>query len=149
VALASQFRIIGALDVQAAQVDAFTPDDVTILQTLADQIAVAVDNARAYELAQQAVAETRRRAEEMAVLFNFSQALSAASMDLTEISDIVARHFGEVTGMPYVSIALLEADAEFSEDQATSATQSSRLRLYSETTPSELRSPDELHPPLS
>ena len=52
-------RILGALDVQSSQAGAFSPDDVAALQTLADQIAVAIDNARAYELSQQAVAEMR------------------------------------------------------------------------------------------
>ncbi len=53
-------RIIGVLDVQSTEVNAFTPDDVQVLQILADQLAVAVENARAYELAQQAVEELRR-----------------------------------------------------------------------------------------
>ena len=52
-------RVIGALDVQSNQVNAFTPDDVAVLQVLADQIAVAVDNARAYMISQQAVDEMR------------------------------------------------------------------------------------------
>lgn len=41
--------LLGALDVQSKQVQVFTPDVVTALQTLADQIAVAVQNARLYE----------------------------------------------------------------------------------------------------
>jgi len=52
-------RVIGALDVQSNVINAFTPDDVAVLQVLADQIAVAVDNAKAYELSQQAVEEMR------------------------------------------------------------------------------------------
>ncbi len=52
-------RVIGALDLQATEVDAFTHDDVAILQILADQIAVAIDNARSYELSQEAVREMR------------------------------------------------------------------------------------------
>ena len=50
-------RIIGAVDLQSSKVNAFTPDDVGVLQILADQIAVAIDNARSYEIAQKAVAE--------------------------------------------------------------------------------------------
>jgi signal transduction histidine kinase/CheY-like chemotaxis protein len=50
-------EIIGALDVQSTQVNAFTQDDVTILQTLGDQIAIAVQNTQAYELSQQALQE--------------------------------------------------------------------------------------------
>jgi signal transduction histidine kinase/DNA-binding response OmpR family regulator len=53
-------RIIGALDVQSVEVDAFSSDDVAVLQVLADQVAVAVDNARSYALSQQAVEEMRK-----------------------------------------------------------------------------------------
>lgn len=52
-------RVIGALDIQATEVDVFTPENVAVLQILGDQIAVAIDNARSYELAQQAVKEMR------------------------------------------------------------------------------------------
>jgi signal transduction histidine kinase/DNA-binding response OmpR family regulator len=53
-------RIIGALDVQSVEIDAFSNDDVAVLQVLADQVAVAVDNARSYALSQQAVEEMRK-----------------------------------------------------------------------------------------
>ena len=53
-------RVIGALDVQSNQANAFTPDDISVLQVLVDQIAVAVDNAQAYELSQKAVDEMRQ-----------------------------------------------------------------------------------------
>jgi signal transduction histidine kinase/CheY-like chemotaxis protein len=52
-------RVIGALDVQSTQVNAFKPDDISVLLTLADQIAVAVENARAYELSQQAIKDMK------------------------------------------------------------------------------------------
>jgi PAS domain S-box-containing protein len=52
-------RIIGALDIQSQTVDSFTPDDISVLQILADQIAIAIDNARSYELSQQAIKEMR------------------------------------------------------------------------------------------
>lgn len=52
-------QVIGALDVQSHLSNAFSDDDVAVLQTLADQIAVAVENARAYELTQKAVEEIR------------------------------------------------------------------------------------------
>ena len=48
-------RIIGALDIQSSQLNAYSPDDVSILQILADQIAVAIENARSYELSQKAL----------------------------------------------------------------------------------------------
>jgi GAF domain-containing protein len=53
-------EIIGALDVQSKQPDVFTEDLITVLQTMADQIAVAIQNARLYE-------ESLRRVSEIEV----------------------------------------------------------------------------------
>ncbi|RPH63244.1 MAG: PAS domain S-box protein, partial [Chloroflexi bacterium] len=52
-------RIIGALDIQAKNINAFHQDDIAVLETLSDQISVAFDNARSYELAQLAADELR------------------------------------------------------------------------------------------
>ncbi|MDO9300567.1 MAG: GAF domain-containing protein [Anaerolineales bacterium] len=52
-------RIIGAIDIQSKTAGSFTEDDVAVLQTLADQVAVAIDNARSFELSQEAVMEMR------------------------------------------------------------------------------------------
>jgi len=51
--------IIGALDVQSVAPNAFTSSDVSILSLLADQIAIAIDNARLLEETQNALAETQ------------------------------------------------------------------------------------------
>jgi len=45
-------RIIGALDVQSKQSDSFDDDQVNTLQTLADQITIAIENTRLYENSQ-------------------------------------------------------------------------------------------------
>jgi signal transduction histidine kinase/CheY-like chemotaxis protein len=52
-------RIIGALDIQSKQVGAFTAAELSVLQILADQIAVGIENARAYELSQRAFEEMK------------------------------------------------------------------------------------------
>lgn len=52
-------RVIGALDVQSTQVNAFSEDDIRVLQTIADQIAIAIDNARSYQVVQDAMREMR------------------------------------------------------------------------------------------
>jgi signal transduction histidine kinase/HAMP domain-containing protein/ActR/RegA family two-component response regulator len=49
--------IIGALDVQSRQASAFDDEDVALLGTLADQVAIAIHNARLYEQAQRALEE--------------------------------------------------------------------------------------------
>ncbi|MBI4672895.1 MAG: PAS domain S-box protein [Chloroflexi bacterium] len=52
-------KLIGALDVASAKTSAFTADDVSILSLIADQTAVAIQNARLYAAAQQALQETQ------------------------------------------------------------------------------------------
>ena len=56
-------RLIGVLDVQATQPEAFTTESVRMLTLLATQLAVAVENALAYELERQALEEMRRADE--------------------------------------------------------------------------------------
>jgi GAF domain-containing protein len=50
-------RIIGALDVQSQEERAFDDEDVSILQTIADQLAVAIENARLLQETRQAMHE--------------------------------------------------------------------------------------------
>jgi PAS domain S-box-containing protein len=52
-------RIVGVIDIQSQQTFAFTEDDISVLQSLADQVAVAIDNARSYELSQQLIKDLR------------------------------------------------------------------------------------------
>jgi GAF domain-containing protein len=50
--------VIGALDVQSTERNAFTKDDVEILSALADQISLAIQNARLFDQTQKALAES-------------------------------------------------------------------------------------------
>lgn len=58
--LRSRGRVLGALSVQSDQIDAFDEDTITVLQTMADQVAVALDNARLFSESEAALAETQR-----------------------------------------------------------------------------------------
>ncbi|MBU0492645.1 MAG: GAF domain-containing protein [Chloroflexi bacterium] len=59
--LRARGEIIGALDVQSTEAAAFSDEDVAVLQTLADQVGIAISNARLYQQAQESL-ETARRA---------------------------------------------------------------------------------------
>jgi GAF domain-containing protein/HAMP domain-containing protein len=50
-------RVIGALDVQSTQVAAFDESDIAALQGMADQVAVALENARLFQQTQAALKE--------------------------------------------------------------------------------------------
>lgn len=60
--------IIGVLDTQSVHLNAFDEDDVFTLQAVAAQLAVAIENARLYDAAQQEILE-RRNAEEQLKIY--------------------------------------------------------------------------------
>lgn len=77
-------RVSGVLDVQSARINAFSADDTNVLQILADQIAVAVNNARLY-------GEQREAAERLRELDQLkSQFLANMSHELrTPLNSII------------------------------------------------------------
>ena len=64
-------KVVGALDVQSNQPNAFDDDDIQVLTTLAAQISVAIDNAQLFE-------QARSRANEMSFLFDVTTAAASA-----------------------------------------------------------------------
>jgi GAF domain-containing protein/HAMP domain-containing protein len=58
--LRSRGRVLGALTVQSSQPGAFDQDAIVVLQTMADQVAVALDNARLFAESQSALEAMRR-----------------------------------------------------------------------------------------
>ncbi len=58
--LISRGEVIGALDVQSVQPEAFSDEDVAILQTMADQVALAIGNARLFQQVQDSLEAERR-----------------------------------------------------------------------------------------
>ncbi len=54
--LKARGETLGALDVQSVEPGAFSEDDVAVLQTLADQVAMAISNARLFRQAEESLA---------------------------------------------------------------------------------------------
>jgi signal transduction histidine kinase len=91
--------IIGALDVQSSQPDAFDKEDVTVLQTMADQLAVAIENARLFEA-------TSRQLDELIALHGISLAASSASGE-DEVIEQTTRIIGETLFPDNVGVLIL------------------------------------------
>ena len=53
-------EVIGVLDVQSTESQALDEEDIAVLQSLADQVALAISNARLYTLAQESIEAERR-----------------------------------------------------------------------------------------
>ena len=52
-------KVIGVLDVQSTETNAFAQEDINVLTTLADQITIAIENARLFGEAKQALGESQ------------------------------------------------------------------------------------------
>jgi GAF domain-containing protein len=74
-------RVLGALDVQSDKPDAFGEADISVLQLVADQISVAVDNARKFS-------EEAELLEATSPLFRLSRQLVSA-VETDEIVDVI------------------------------------------------------------
>ena len=99
--LISRGRVIGAMTIQSIWPAAFTEEDISVLETMAGQLANAIENAHLFT-------ETQRRMQELAVLFNTSQQLAGALLQPEEVAEIVARQFVEVLDIPEASVSLLD-----------------------------------------
>ncbi len=101
-------QVVGALDVQSSQPNAFDDDDIGVLQTLAAQISVAIDNAQLFE-------ESRSRASEMTFLFNVTTAAASAE-SLTEALQNVASELlvslDALSASIYLPQGYVDADGE-------------------------------------
>jgi GAF domain-containing protein/HAMP domain-containing protein len=58
--LRSRGQVIGAVSVQSEQPNAFDETSISVLQSMADQVAVAIDNARLFAVSQRALEAERR-----------------------------------------------------------------------------------------
>ena len=63
--LRARGKILGALDVQSLEAAAFSNEDVAVLQTLADQVAMAINSARLFQQVQQSLEAERRAYSEL------------------------------------------------------------------------------------
>lgn len=104
VPLKAKGEVIGVLDVQSNQLDAFDESDLLVLQSLANQAAVAIENARLF-------AERERRLDGMAVLNEVGRAISS-TLQLDELLDLIHRQVSQVMDATNLYIALYDKDED-------------------------------------
>lgn len=105
-------RVLGVLDIESAEVDGFDEADVFTAQTLADQLAVAIENARLYqETRSMAVTEERNRMareihDTLAQGFTgIILQLEATEQALGETNDDVQKHLNQARSLARKSLA--------------------------------------------
>jgi serine phosphatase RsbU (regulator of sigma subunit)/putative methionine-R-sulfoxide reductase with GAF domain len=91
--LKAEGKVLGVLDVQSDQLNGFHPNDLLILEALADTIARAVEGARLYS-------DLRRRANQLSFVAEVSKSVSS-SLDLYTLMENVASLIHERFGYPH------------------------------------------------
>jgi PAS domain S-box-containing protein len=97
-------QVAGVLHAEAEQTWAFTEEDAAALEIAADQLAVAIENARLFE-------QIQRRAAELATVNEIGRAISSA-LDTGQLADLIFMHVSRLLDTRNFHVALYDAAAE-------------------------------------
>ena len=116
-------RILGVLDVQSNHIDAFHPNDLLLLESLADNIARAVEGARLY-------GDVRRRADQLSLVAEVSKSVTS-TLDLRQLMTDTAQLIHDQFGFPFVHLFTVHPNRRMIEYEAGSGKRSKALEGYS------------------
>ncbi|HKZ85617.1 MAG TPA: GAF domain-containing protein [Anaerolineae bacterium] len=112
--------VIGALAMRHADVNHFRGDVIETAQTLADQLSIAVDNARLYQ-------ETKRRLDELTVVHEMALAGTSA-LDVGDVSQRAVEALQRRLNFDFMALFLLDAPGAALELRATSKPEEANTR---------------------
>ncbi len=115
-------RVLGVLDVQSDRLNAFHPNDLLILNALADAIVRAVEGARLYS-------GLRRRADQLTLVAEVSKGLTS-TLDLRELMHDAASLIHDRFGYPHVQVFTVHPNRRLIEYVAGSGKRSKSLEGY-------------------
>jgi len=95
-------QVVGVMNVATDIARKFSKSELRILELLADQAAIAINNARLYE-------EVQQHAQQLEVLNTISAALST-SLDINNLLELILDQIGDVLPLDSGAIFLLEED---------------------------------------
>jgi signal transduction histidine kinase len=125
-------QVIGALDIQSQQLNDFDATDLELMQALANQTGVAIDNARLF-------AAEKHRADQFRVLTEVSQRITSI-LEIDELLRQMVKLVQRTFGYYHIKVGLIEGEdlvfqvgAGSSWEQPGSRTRPSRLKVGSDS----------------
>jgi GAF domain-containing protein/CheY-like chemotaxis protein len=107
--LANQ-NVIGAVSVQSYKQHAFNQNDLRLLQTLANSMSVALENARLFDETQRLLKETEQRAQELAIINSVQEGL-ASRLEMQAIYELVGEKIREIFDAHSLVVGTMDLDA--------------------------------------
>ncbi len=115
-------QVLGVLDVQSNQVDAFHPNDLLVLRALADNVAIAINSARLYS-------DLQKRLDQLAVVAEVSSDITSI-LELDKLLARVASLIYERLNFPYVHLFTVHPNRRQIIYEAGSGARSGALKGY-------------------
>ncbi len=109
--------LIGALTVQSVEEAAFSDDDIVVLQGMADQLAIAIQNARLYKENQTLLLRSSRRARLLQAAAEVGKDVTSI-LDLDELLNRTVDIICDTYGFYYAGVFLLDETKEWAVLQA-------------------------------
>jgi len=104
-------KVIGVISAASDHENAFDQSDETILQTLSNQVSVAIENARLFAETQHLLQETEQRANELTIINTAQQGL-ASKLDIQSIYELVGDTFHKFFNAQVVMISTYDAKSD-------------------------------------
>src|SRR5260370_36630896 len=95
--------------------NAFSESDVRLLETLANSMSVALENARLFDETNRLLKETEQRTSELAVINSVQEGL-VAQMDMQSIYDLVGEKIRNILNAQIVDIVTYDKTKNLIED---------------------------------
>ena len=105
--LIAQDRVLGVLTIQSFKKNAYTEQDLNLLQNLAAYTTIALDNAGAYRVINEREHEIRNQAAELATINRITQALSS-QLDMDRLIQLVGEQVRDLFHAPIAYVSLLD-----------------------------------------
>jgi len=107
-------KVIGVVSVHSYSKNAYTPDSVRLLYTLANNMGVALENARLFDETQSLLNETEQRAAELQIINSVQDGL-ASKLEVQAIYDLVGDKIRDIFHAQGTAIYLFDHETEMQD----------------------------------
>ncbi|MGH2368656.1 MAG: GAF domain-containing protein, partial [Chloroflexota bacterium] len=101
-------KLVGVLNIQTRAAKEFSPEDVAFAETVAGQIAIAIENARLYSLTDERL---REKVQQLQALKRVTETL-VSSLDVHQVLSSMARQAAMITGTDMAGIFELDEERQ-------------------------------------